>query len=152
MKLANDCLFDPDPTQKSAAFELDALVLNLIIVSPDDQVDPSPFSTAERKFGNPAELHILLSKPFIPKADLYRKPPACLAFVCGILFLFQGTPSGLWLTHELEPIFGVEEELAAASPDRIYDQIEAALASPAFGPRSLLESINIEILATTDSA
>jgi len=75
-----------------------------------------------------------------------------LAFVCGILFLFQGTPSGLWLTHELEPIFGVEEELAAASPDRIYDQIEAALASPAFGPSSLLESNNIEILATTDSA
>jgi glucuronate isomerase len=61
-----------------------------------------------------------------------------------------GTPSGLWFTHTLEMHFGITEKLNAASAERIYDQIEAALAAPEFTPRNLFERMNIELLATTD--
>ena len=66
--------------------------------------------------------------------------------------LFRGTPSGLWLAHELAGVFGVEEKLDSSSAQRIYDQIQAALAAPGFTPRRLFEEWNIEVLATTDAA
>jgi glucuronate isomerase len=66
--------------------------------------------------------------------------------------LFHGTPSGLWLAHELSSLFGVDEKLDGSSAQRIYDRIEAALAAPGFTPRRLFEQWNIEVLATTDAA
>jgi glucuronate isomerase len=70
----------------------------------------------------------------------------------GHFYLFRATPSGMWLTHALETVFGVAEKLDGASAARIYDQIAAALDSPAFRPRLLFEKLNIEVLATTDAA
>ena len=49
-------------------------------------------------------------------------------------------------------IFGVEEKLASASAQRIYDQIAAKLAAPEFRPRAMFERFNIEVLCTTDTA
>ncbi len=66
--------------------------------------------------------------------------------------LFRGTPTGMWLAHELLSVFGVEEKLSGESAQRIYDQIAAKLASPEFRPRALFERFNIEVLATTDAA
>jgi glucuronate isomerase len=66
--------------------------------------------------------------------------------------LFRGTPTGVWLDHELHELFGVRVKLAAATAQGIYDQIAERLASPEFRPRALFERFNIEVLATTDAA
>jgi len=67
-------------------------------------------------------------------------------------YLFRGTPTGIWLTHELASVFGMEEKLTGESAQRIYDQIAAQLAAPDFRPRQLFEKFNIEVMATTDVA
>jgi glucuronate isomerase len=67
-------------------------------------------------------------------------------------YLFRGTPTGIWLDHELHDVFGVRERLDGSSARRIYDAIAEKLASPEFRPRALFERFNIEVLATTDAA
>lgn len=67
-------------------------------------------------------------------------------------YLFRGTPTGVWLAHELVSVFGIEEKLTSESAPRIYDQIAARLATPEFRPRALFERFNIEVLSTTDAA
>jgi len=67
-------------------------------------------------------------------------------------YLFRGTPSGIWLAHELHVVFGVEEKLTGETAQAVYDQIEAKLATPEFRPRALFERFNIEVLCTTDAA
>jgi glucuronate isomerase len=49
-------------------------------------------------------------------------------------------------------VFDVDEKLCGESARRIYDQIEAKLASPEFRPRKLFEKFNIEAMSTTDFA
>jgi glucuronate isomerase len=66
--------------------------------------------------------------------------------------LFRGTPTGVWLHHELHDLFGVRVKLTAATAPYIYDQIAERLRSPEFRPRALFERFNIEVLATTDAA
>ena len=66
--------------------------------------------------------------------------------------LFRGTPTGVWIRDELASVFGVTEKLTAESAQRIYDQVEAKLATPEFRPRALFERFGIETLATTDAA
>src|SRR5262245_12196128 len=66
--------------------------------------------------------------------------------------LFRGTPTGMWLAHELSDVFGVEEKLGGESAGRIYDQIAECLTKPEFRPRRMFERFNIEVLATTDPA
>ena len=68
------------------------------------------------------------------------------------LYLFRGTPSGVWLSQELRDVFGVQQSLTRANAQDIYDQIEACLASPEFTPRRLFERFNIEVMCTTDPA
>ena len=70
---------------------------------------------------------------------------------CAGWHLFRGTPSRLWLEHELAEVFGVDIAPSAESADLLYDQLSAALRRPEFRPRALFERFNIELLATTDS-
>jgi glucuronate isomerase len=67
-------------------------------------------------------------------------------------YLFRGTPSGIWLNHELYTVFGVRQILNQSTAQVIYDQIAEKLASPEFRPRRLFEKFNIEVLSTTDAA
>lgn len=162
MMLATDRFFDPDPAQKTAAMDLYALVQNLPIVSPHGHVDPSLFSDPDQRFGNPTELLIqpdhyvlrMLYSQHISYEHLLAKdnPRQVWQLFAENFYLFRGTPSGVWLTHELESVFGVTEKLNGDSASRIYDQIETALHSPAYSPRALFKKLNIEVLATTDSA
>lgn len=71
---------------------------------------------------------------------------------CENFHLFRGTPSGIWLTHELSEVFGVDEKPNAANADRLFDAVSEKLSSPEFSPRNLFERFNIEVLATTDAA
>ena len=160
--LTPDRLFDPEPSQKAAAMDLYALVQNLPIVSPHGHVDPSLFSDPHRTFGNPVELLIqpdhyvlrMFSSQHIAYDQLLSKnnPRQIWQIFAENFYLFRGTPSGMWLSHALEAVFGVTEKLDGASSSRIYDQVEAALCSQAFSPRILFKTLNIEVLATTDAA
>ena len=67
--------------------------------------------------------------------------------------LFRGTPSGAWLSHEFEGVFGIDR----AADRRVgacgsTTQIEACLARPEFRPRALFDRFRIEVLCTTDAA
>jgi glucuronate isomerase len=66
--------------------------------------------------------------------------------------LFRGTPTGTWLDHELQSVFGVRHKLTSASAQAIYDEISEKLASSEYRPRALFERFNIEVLTTTDTA
>ena len=66
--------------------------------------------------------------------------------------LFRGTPSGLWLDHSFEHVFGLTERLSAETAAAYYDHIDAQLARPEFRPRALFERFGIEALATTEGA
>ena len=67
-------------------------------------------------------------------------------------YLFRGTPTGIWLEHEMYDLFGIREKLDAGNALAIYDHIQEKLRSPEFLPRSLFDRFNIELLATTDAA
>jgi glucuronate isomerase len=160
--LAADRLFDPDPSQKTAAIDLYTIVKDLPIISPHGHVDPSLFSKPDQRFGNPAELLIqpdhyvlrMLASQGIPYEQLLsnENPRQVWQFFAENFHLFRGTPSGMWLAHELESVFGVQEKLGPGTAIQIYDQIAAALKTPAFSPRALFERFHIEVLATTDGA
>ena len=160
--LSPDRLFDPEPQQKAIALDLYAGIKDLPIVSPHGHVDPALFSTPDRRFGNPVELLIqpdhyvlrmLYSQGISYDRLLSQEDPRGLWRLFAEAFhLYRGTPSGMWLAHELESVFGVNEPLAGENADAVYDQIDQALQQPEYGPRALFERFNIEVLATTDSA
>lgn len=67
-------------------------------------------------------------------------------------YLFAGTPTGLWLNHTFQELFGLTEPLGPATADAHYDAIAERLADPAYRPRALFDRFNIEVLATTEGA
>lgn len=165
-----DRYFDPNPVQRKVARALYEDVAELPLVCPHGHVDPRLFADEAATFGSPADLLIIpdhyifrmLYSQGIPLEDLgvprvdsgaveqdHRKIWQIFA---DHFHLFRGTPSGAWLKQELYEVFGVEEKLTGATAQAIYDQIEAKLALPAFQPRRLFESFNIEVLCTTDAA
>ena len=164
--------FDPDPKQKEIAQHLYGQVAarSVPLICPHGHVDPRLFADPEYSFGTPTDLFILpdhyvfrmfysqgipMESLGIPRHDGgavesdHRKIWQTFA---ENFYLFRGTPTGLWLTHELHDIFGVEEKPTGESAQRIYDQVAAQLAAPEFRPRALFERFNIEVLCTTDAA
>ena len=160
--LADDRFFDPDPFQKAIALELFTLIRDLPIVSPHGHVDPSLFSHPNASFGNPVELllqqdhyvlRLLYSQGLSYDTLLAKENPRQVwRLFASQFYLFRGTPSGTWLSHALQAVFGVQEPLSPATADEIYDHIEAALSTLEYSPRALFERFQIETLATTDGA
>ncbi|MEO8735867.1 MAG: glucuronate isomerase, partial [Edaphobacter sp.] len=66
-------------------------------------------------------------------------------------YLFQGTPTRIWLDQVFAELFGMTEPLSARTSDLYFDTISDKLQTPEFLPRALYERFNIEVLATTDS-
>lgn len=165
-----DRLFSPDPATRIVARELYKQVADLPLVCPHGHVDSRMFADPAYSFGSPVEL-LIIPDHYVTRI-LYSQgiPPECLGVprqdgkpvetdhrriwqtFAERFHLFLGTPSGLWLRHELESVFGVKEKLTAESTQRIYDRIADCLAQPEFRPRSLFERFNIEFLSTTDAA
>jgi len=162
--------FDPASPQREAAVALYRRVAGLPLICPHGHVDPRIFADPEYRFGSPAELLIIpdhyvfrmlysqgipMESLGVPRADGgttetdHRKIWQTFA---ENFYLFRGTPSGVWLTHELVKVFGVEEKLDGKNAQAIYDDIAAKLARPEFKPRALFERFNIEVLCTTDAA
>lgn len=169
LHLHEDRFFDADPAIRSVARTLYASVKDLPIVSPHGHVDPAllaenePFPEATSLLVIPDHyIFRMLYAQGIALEDLgipTRDGTAVEADSRNIwqrladhFYLFAGTPTGVWLNHQLYHVFGVRYKLDRTSAMYIYDQINACLQDPAFRPRALFDRFNIEVLTTTDAA
>jgi glucuronate isomerase len=170
INLPEDRYFDPDPKQKEIALRLYHLVRDKPLVCPHGHVDPRMFADPDYQFGTPTELLLIpdhyifrmlysqgiaLEALGIPRLDggaVETDHRRIWQIFADHYYLFRGTPTGMWLDHELREVFGVEDKLTSDSAQEIYDHITAQLAKPEFRPRRLFEKFNIEALATTDAA
>lgn len=148
---------------KELAHSLYERIASLPLVCPHGHVDPALLADPDAEFPDPVDLfirpdhHILrmlysqglelayFLDPDVPARDVWRT-------FCGHFHLFWGTPSGLWLRHQLSEIFSIKEPIDRFNADLIYDQLAAHLIHPAFRPRALFERYQIEVLCTTDAA
>lgn len=156
-----DRFLSPDPITRNIARDLYQTVAKLPIVSPHGHVDPRLFADPNATFGSPADLFIIpdhyvtrmLYSQGIPLEKLLTGDHREIwRLFCENFHLFRGTPSGIWLTHELSEVFGVDEKPSASNADRLFDSLSDKLSSPEFSPRKLFERFNIEVLCTTDAA
>ena len=168
-KLDSNRFFDPDPGTQKIAQELYQEIKDLPIISPHGHTDPKWFVDNE-PFSDPTELILIpdhylfrmLYSQGIPLESLgipardgtsvesdHRKIWQIFA---DHFYLFAGTPSALWLQHELVEVFGVTSKLCGETAMEIYDSIREKLDSPEYLPRALFERFNIAVLTTTDGA
>ncbi|MBL0940027.1 MAG: glucuronate isomerase [Gemmatimonadaceae bacterium] len=169
LALHADRFFDPDSAVRSTARALYEDVAGLPIISPHGHVEPALLALND-PFPEPAALlltpdhyifRMLYSQGIsmeslgIPTRDgtpVESDPRKAWQRFASHYHLFRGTPTGIWLDHELHELFGVRVKLNGDTADVIYDQIAERLASPEYRPRALFERFNIEVLATTDAA
>lgn len=164
-----DRCFDADPGVRLVARALYEGTRALPIVSPHGHVDARLLATNE-PFADPAALLVtpdhyvlrMLHARGVPLDSLgvaprgggpfERDPRRIWQRFAERYEVYRGTPTGLWLDHELHELFGVHERLNGENAGRVYDAIAERLASPEFRPRALYERFKIEVLATTDAA
>lgn len=169
LALHPDRFFDPEPSVRRAARTLYEETSGLPLVCPHGHVDPALLAL-DTPFPEPTALlitpdHYLFRMLYsrgisleslgIPSKDgtpVESDPRRIWRLFASNYHLFRGTPSGVWLEHELHELFRVQVKLDAASADDVYDEIAEKLQSPEFRPRALYERFNIEVLATTDAA
>ena len=164
-----DRFFDPDPSIRQAARALYDEIRELPLLCPHGHVEPSLLAENE-PFPEPTSLIITpdhyvfrmlysrgiameaLGIPTRDESAVERDPRRIWQLFGEHFYLFRGTPTGVWLEHELSEVFGVREKLTGDSAQRVYDAIAERLRQPEFRPRALYERFNIEVLATTDKA
>ncbi len=174
--LALDRFFCADPGQRRMARELYDAIAGLPIVSPHGHVDPRLLADEDATFGTPADLFIIpdhyvfrmLYSQGVPLEDLgIVQQDGAREGLGGIVeadhrkiwqtfadhfYLFRGTPSGVWLAHELCEVFDAQQKLTGATAQAIYDELVDKLARPEYRPRALFDRFQIEVLCTTDGA
>ena len=167
--LNEDRFFDPDPAIRRAARSLYEETRELPLVCPHGHIEARLLAENEA-FPEPTELivvpdhyifRMLYSRGIpmemlgIPARDGTRErrdPRESWQIFGEHYYLFRGTPTGVWIDHELHELFGVRVKLSGDTAQTIYDEIAAQLAKPEFRPRALFDRFNIEVLATTDKA
>ena len=169
LALHEDRFFDPDPAIRRAARAIYDETHDLPLVCPHGHVEPALLAL-DTPFPEPTALLItpdhyifrmLYSRGIsmesmgIPTRDgtpVERDPRVIWQRFAEHYHLFRGTPTGVWLDHELHELFGVRHKLTGDTAPEIYDQILSQLSTPAFRPRALFDRFGIEVLATTDKA
>jgi glucuronate isomerase len=168
--LRDDRYFSPDPAQKEIAQQLYYRVAQLPLVCPHGHVDPRMFADPDYAFGSPVDLLIIpdhyvfrmlhsqgiplehLGVPRVDGGPVETDHRKIWQLFAESFYLFRGTPTGMWLKHELHDVFGVETPLDGETAQDIYDQIAERMARPDFRPRALFERFRIAVLCTTDAA
>ena len=161
--------FDANPEVRKIAFELYSEVKGLPIYSPHGHVDPQLFAD-NKPFPNPTELFIIpdhyifrmlysqgysLESLGIPTQDgsaVEKDFRKIWQIFADNFYLFSGTPTGAWLSHEFAEVFGITEKLNGDNAQSIYDLMSEKLQLPEFLPRTLFDNFNIKVLSTTDGA
>jgi len=167
--LHQDRFFDSDPSIRNVARALYDETRELPLVCPHGHVDPALLNE-NTPFPEPTALLIVpdhyifrmlyshgvsmesLGIPARDSTTVESDPRATWQRFADNYHLFRGTPTGVWLDHELHDLFEVRVKLDGRSAQFVYDQIAERLASPEFRPRALFDRFNIEVLATTDKA
>jgi glucuronate isomerase len=161
-----DRLFSPIASVRQVARELYQGVQHLPIISPHGHTDPAWFAD-NLPFSNPAELliqpdHYVFRMLYSQGVSLESlgigqsgsaleaDPRNVWRIFAHYYYLFQGTPSRLWMDFVLHDVFGITEVLNNDTADSIYDIINTKLALPEYRPRQLFERFNIEVIATTE--
>lgn len=170
LHLPHDRYLHPDPVRKPIALALYEQVADLPLICPHGHVDPRVFADPDYSFGSPVDLFIIpdhyifrmlysqgipLESLGIPRRDggpVEQDHRRIWQIFAEHYHLFRGTPTGMWLNHELHDLFGVRQRLDGDSAQAIYDQIQERLATPEFRPRRLYRRFNIQVLCTTDPA
>jgi len=168
--LSADRFFAADPGQRRVARDLYDGIADLALVCPHGHVDPRLLADENATFGSPADLFIIpdhyvfrmlysqgvpLEAMGVPRRD---ESPNTVEHrqiwqtFADHFYLFRGTPSGVWLAHELYEVFGIQQKLTGATAQAIYDELADKLARPEYRPRALFERFKIEVLCTTDAA
>ena len=161
--------FDPNPKVREVANELYTSIKDLPIISPHGHVDPKIFAE-NTSFPSPTELILIpdhyiyrmlysqgisLEELGIPTQDgtpVEKDHKKIWQIFGDHFYLYAGTPTGSWLKHEFEDVFGITEKLNGKNALEIYEQISQKLQTPEFLPRTLFDKFNIEVLSTTDGA
>ncbi|MDP2039007.1 MAG: glucuronate isomerase [Ignavibacteria bacterium] len=166
--LHEDRFFDPNPVVRNYAREIYTLIKDMPIISPHGHVDPQIF-VDNKPFPNPTQLFLtpdhyvfrmLYSKgismeslgvPSVNGTPVETDPKKIWKLFAEKYFLFNGTPSGIWLDYEFNIVFGIKEKLNGENAIKIYDELNEKISSPEFLPRTLFEKFRIEVLSTTDA-
>jgi glucuronate isomerase len=167
--LHEDRFFSPDENIRKYAREIYNSVKDLPIISPHGHVDPAIFS-GNKAFPNPTQLFLIpdhylyrmlysqgisLESLGIPKVNgsvVETDPRKIWQIFADNFYLFNGTPSGAWLSYEFNIVFGICEKLSGNNAQKFYDRLQEKIKSPEFLPRTLFERFKIEVLSTTDAA
>lgn len=170
LELNADRLFPAEPAVRSIARELYAQVAACPIVSPHGHCDPAWFADND-PFSDPTSLLVtrdhyltrMLYSQGVPLTSLGVSETgqndeldpgtarAAWQVFAQHYHLFRATPSRIWLDQTFSELFGLDVELDGETADHYFDVISAALTRDEYRPRSLFESFNIEVLATTES-
>ena len=157
-------LFPADPATRGIAARLYASVRELPILSPHGHTQAAWFAE-NLPFPDPAKLFVqpdhyifrMLYSQGIALEDLeigaatISDPRKVWRLFAENYFLFQGTPTRIWLDQIFEELFGMTERLSGATADLYFDALSEKLRTPEFLPRALFDRFKIEVLATTDS-
>jgi glucuronate isomerase len=161
--------FDPQENVHSVAYEIYQDIKDLPIVSPHGHVDPRLLA-ANEPFADPTELMIIpdhyvyrllysqgislesLGIPTLDGSPVEKDHRKIWQLFADHYYLFAGTPTGVWLNHELSEVFGISEKLTSTNALAVYDELQAKLKLPEFRPRALFDRFKIEVLTTTDGA
>ncbi|MDZ7314863.1 MAG: glucuronate isomerase [candidate division KSB1 bacterium] len=164
----DDRYFSANPREREIARRLYRLVKDLPLVCPHGHVDPSLFAD-NRPFPNPTRLLVIPDHYLFRMLYSHGIPLEQLGIsrldgepvesddrkiwqtVADHFYLFRGTPTGMWLKHELHDVFGIRKRLCRETAMEIYDELSEALQRPENLPRPMFERFNIEVLATTDA-
>ncbi|MEU4679072.1 glucuronate isomerase [Micromonospora sp. NPDC023737] len=98
---------------------------------------------------------VTLDQLGVPRLDgtvAETDPRAIWRLFCAHWHLFRGTPSRYWLEHEIAEVLKLDLTPGPDTADELYNLIDARLSEPGLRPRTLLDTFNIELMATTDSA
>ena len=167
-KLHDDRFFDANPVIRNIARDIYDSIKALPIISPHGHVDPQIFAD-NKPFPNPTELFIkpdhyvfrmLYSKgisleslgiPQLNNQVVDADPKKIWKIFAENYYLFNGTPSGIWLDYEFNVVFGIKEKLNGLNAKNIYDELNEKINSTEFLPRTLFDKFKIEVLSTTDA-
>lgn len=162
-----DRLFPIDSAQKKIAHSLYDKVKDLPIISPHGHTDPKWFAE-NQNFRNATSLlltpdHYLLRMLYshgISLEDLGRgadendsdKMRSAWKTFAKNFYVFDGTPSSIWMNTVFDKVFGINKELDESTADFFFETINECLAKDEFKPNSLMHKFKIELIATTDEA
>ena len=163
--------------QRNIAVDLFQSVEGLPLVCPHANFAPeligeeSGHDSGVKAFGDPVEIFIrnnhpalrLLQSQGLPleklgvlaggeEADVETDPRQIWQTFAENFHRLRGTPSNLWIREAFRGIFRMNEILNGRNAQRLYDRILTQLNSKEFTPLAVFQSLNVEVLCTTESA